>query len=131
MAKIMLADDEQRVRDMVAFKLEATGHQVVRARDGGEAISLAATEHPDLIILDVMMPILDGFEVLRRLKADPALHDIPVIILSAKGREQDVMTGLRGGAVDYIVKPFSLKELTARVEIALRKRGSEPAATED
>ena len=131
MAKIMLADDEQRVRDMVAFKLEATGHQVVSARDGGEAMSLATTEHPDLIILDVMMPILDGFEVLRRLKADPALHEIPVIILSAKGREQDVMTGLRGGAVDYIVKPFSLKELTARVEIALRKRQSEEAATDD
>jgi DNA-binding response OmpR family regulator len=127
----MLADDEQRVRDMVAFKLEATGHQVVPARDGGEAISLATTEHPDLIILDVMMPILDGFEVLRRLKADPALHDIPVIILSAKGREQDVMTGLRGGAVDYIVKPFSLKELTARVEIALRKRRTEDAAPGD
>ena len=78
-----------------------------------------------------MMPILDGFEVLRRLKADPALHDIPVIILSAKGREQDVMTGLRGGAVDYIVKPFSLKELTARVEIALRKRRTEDAAPGD
>jgi DNA-binding response OmpR family regulator len=129
MAKIMLADDEQRVRDMVAFKLESTGHQVVPARDGGEAINLARAEHPDLIILDVMMPIMDGFEVLRRLKADPALHDIPVIILSAKGREQDVMTGIRGGAVDYIVKPFSLKELTARVEIALRKsRPEEPAS---
>jgi DNA-binding response OmpR family regulator len=127
MAKIMLADDEQRVRDMVAFKLEAIGHQVVPARDGGEAMSLAVAEHPDLIILDVMMPTMDGFEVLHRLKADPALHDIPVIILSAKGREQDVMAGIRGGAVDYIVKPFSLKELTARVEIALRKRPSEEA----
>ena len=131
MAKIMLADDEQRVRDMVAFKLEATGHRVALARDGREAINLATSERPDLIILDVMMPILDGFEVLRRLKADPVLHDIPVIILSAKGREEDVMTGLRGGAVDYIVKPFSLKELTARVEIALRRRGSEDAAPDD
>jgi two-component system alkaline phosphatase synthesis response regulator PhoP len=125
MAKIMLADDEQQVRDMVAFKLKATGHQVVPARDGGEAMALAAAESPDLIILDIMMPVLDGFEVLKRLKADPALHAIPVIILSAKGREQDVLAGLRGGAVDYIVKPFSLKELTARVELALRKREPE------
>jgi DNA-binding response OmpR family regulator len=131
MAKIMLADDEQRVRDMVAFKLEATGHRVLAARDGGEAMTLASAERPDLIILDVMMPVMDGFEVLRRLKADPALHDIPVIILSAKGREQDVMTGIRGGAIDYIVKPFSLKELTARVEIALRKRQPEEPASGD
>lgn len=131
MAKIMLADDEQQIRDMVAFKLEATGHEVLLARDGGEAMTVAAAGHPDLIILDVMMPILDGFEVLRRLKAAPALREIPVIILSAKGREQDVMTGLRGGAVDYIVKPFSLKELTARVEIALRKRQSDDAARAD
>jgi DNA-binding response OmpR family regulator len=104
---------------------------VLLARDGGEAMTVAAAGHPDLIILDVMMPILDGFEVLRRLKAAPALREIPVIILSAKGREQDVMTGLRGGAVDYIVKPFSLKELTARVEIALRKRQSDDAARAD
>ena len=121
MARILLADDEQQVRDMVAFKLKATGHQVVGARDGGEALALAAAEIPELIILDVMMPVLDGFEVLRRLKADPALQAIPVIILSAKGRDQDVLMGLRDGAVDYIVKPFSLKELTARVELALRK----------
>jgi DNA-binding response OmpR family regulator len=129
MAKIMLADDEQQVRDMVAFRLRNAGHQVVAARDGGEALQLAAAERPDLIILDVMMPVLDGFEVLRRLKADPALHTIPVIIFSAKGREQDVMTGLRGGAVDFIVKPFSLKELTARVELALRKQDPEEGST--
>ncbi len=122
MAKIMLADDEQQVRDMVAFKLTSSGHHVVRACDGGEAMALAAAESPDLIILDIMMPVLDGLEVLRRLKANPTLHAIPVIILSAKGRDQDVLNGLRAGAVDYIVKPFSLKELTARVELALRKR---------
>ena len=125
MGKIMLADDEQHVRDMIAFRLRSAGHQVVAARDGGEALQLATAEKPDLIILDVMMPVLDGFEVLRRLKADPALQAIPVIILSAKGREQDVMAGIRGGAIDYVVKPFSLKELTARVELALRKHETE------
>ena len=131
MAKIVLADDEQQVRDMVAFKLKASGHRVLPARDGGEAMALVAAESPDLIILDIMMPVLDGFEVLHRLKADPALQAIPVIILSAKGREQDVLAGLRGGAVDYIVKPFSLKELTGRVELALRKREPDPDTVAD
>ena len=118
----MLADDEPLVGDMVAFKLGAHGHQFVRARDGGEALALAVEARPDLIILDIMMPGLDGFEVLRRLKADPALRAIPVILLSARARRQDLVTGLRRGALDYVVKPFSLKELATRVEGALRQR---------
>ena len=126
MAKILLAEDEKQIGDMVAFKLTNTGHQVVRARDGEEALALVAAERPDLVLLDVMMPGLNGFEVLRRLRADPALAAIPVIMLTAKGRERDVLTGLSGGAVDYIVKPFSLKELAARIEAALR-RGSAPS----
>ncbi len=121
MAKILVAEDEKQIGDMVAFKLTNTGHQVVRARDGEEALRLAGAERPDLVLLDVMMPALNGFEVLRRLKADPELQAIPVIMLTAKGRERDVLTGLSGGAVDYIVKPFSLKELAARIEAALRK----------
>jgi len=121
MAKILLAEDEPQIGDMVVFKLTNSGHQVVRAQDGEEALRHAAAEHPDLIVLDVMMPVLDGFEVLRRLKADPALVDVPVIMLTAKGQERDVLTGLSTGATDYIVKPFSLKELSARIEAALRK----------
>ena len=121
MAKILLAEDEKQIGDMVAFKLTNSGHQVVRARDGEEALTLAAAERPDLIILDVMMPVLRGIEVLRRLKADPDLQSTPVIMLTAKGRERDVLAGLAAGAADYIVKPFSLKELTARIEGALRK----------
>jgi DNA-binding response OmpR family regulator len=121
MAKILLAEDERQIGDMVAFKLTNSGHHVVRARDGGEALTLAAAERPDLVLLDVMMPVLNGFEVLRRLKADPALAAVPVIMLTAKGRERDVLAGLEAGAVDYIVKPFSLKELAARIETALRK----------
>jgi DNA-binding response OmpR family regulator len=126
MAKILLAEDEKQIADMISFKLTNGGHQIVRAQDGEQAIVLAGREIPDLILLDAMMPGLSGFEVLRRLKADKALRVIPVIMVTAKGHERDVLSGLRGGAVDYIVKPFSLKELSARVELALRR---EPPAT--
>jgi DNA-binding response OmpR family regulator len=126
MAKILLAEDEKQIADMIAFKLSNGGHQVVRAPDGEEALKLAGRELPDLILLDAMMPGLGGFEVLRRLKGDASLRSIPVIMVTAKGHERDVLSGLRGGAVDYIVKPFSLKELSVRVELALRR---DPPAT--
>jgi DNA-binding response OmpR family regulator len=126
MAKILVAEDDKQIGDMIAFKLTNGGHQVVRAEDGEQAATLAASELPDLILLDAMMPGLSGFEVLRRLKSDPALRAVPVIMVTAKGHERDVLSGLRGGAVDYVVKPFSLKELAARVDLALRK---EPPAT--
>lgn len=126
MARILLAEDDKQIADMIGFKLSNSGHQIVRAQDGEQAVKLAGQEKPDLILLDAMMPGLSGFEVLRRLKSDSALRSIPVIMVTAKGHERDVLTGLRGGAVDYIVKPFSLKELSARVELALRR---EPPAT--
>ncbi len=126
MAKILVAEDEKQIADMISFKLANGGHRVVHAVDGEQAITLAARELPELILLDVMMPGLNGFEVLRRLKADSTLRSVPVIMVTAKGHERDVLSGLRGGAVDYIVKPFSLKELSARVELALRR---EPPAT--
>jgi DNA-binding response OmpR family regulator len=121
MARILVAEDEKQIADMIAFKLTNSGHQVHRAQDGEQALQLAESEPPDLIMLDAMMPVLSGFEVLRRLKANAALRSIPVIMVTAKGNERDVLSGLRGGAVDYIVKPFSLKELAARVELALAK----------
>jgi len=117
MARILMAEDEKQIADMIAFKLTNSGHQVIRAQDGEQALQ----DPPDLIMLDAMMPGLSGFEVLRRLKADPALRSVPVIMVTAKGHERDVLSGLRGGAADYIVKPFSLKELAARVELALSK----------
>jgi DNA-binding response OmpR family regulator len=125
MAKILLAEDEQHIAEMIIFKLTNGGHQVIRAHDGEEAVLLAGQETPDLILLDVMMPALTGFEVLRRLKADPARRAIPVIMVTAKGQERDVVRGLQDGATDYIVKPFSLKELAARVELVLQ-RGPTP-----
>jgi len=121
MAKILVAEDEKQIADMIAFKLTNSGHEVIRAQDGEQAMKLARSDSPDLIMLDAMMPGLGGFEVLRRLKADATLRSVPVIMVTAKGHERDVLSGLRGGAVDYVVKPFSLKELAARVELALGK----------
>ena len=126
MAKILVAEDEKQIADMIAFKLTNSGHEVIRAQDGEQAMELAKRDVPDLIMLDAMMPGIGGFEVLRRLKADSALRSVPVIMVTAKGHERDVLSGLRGGAVDYVVKPFSLKELAARVELAL---GKEPPPT--
>jgi two-component system, OmpR family, phosphate regulon response regulator PhoB len=123
MARILLAEDEKQIADMIAFKLTNSGHQVIRAADGEQALQLALSDPPDLIMLDAMMPVLSGFEVLRRLKADAVVRAIPVIMVTAKGHERDVLSGLKGGAVDYVVKPFSLKELAARVELALSKEG--------
>jgi two-component system, OmpR family, response regulator MtrA len=122
MARILLAEDEQQIGDMVAFKLTNSGHQVVRVVDSEAALAAAERDRPDVIILDVMMPLVDGFAVLGRLKANPDLRTIPVIMLTARGQERDVLSGLQAGAADYIVKPFSLKELLARVEVALRRR---------
>jgi len=125
MAKILVAEDETHIADMISFKLSNGGHRVIRAHDGEEAMTLAAIELPELILLDAMMPGLSGFEVLRRLKADAVLRGVPVIMVTAKGQERDVLNGLREGATDYIVKPFSLKELAARVELVLQ-RGPTP-----
>lgn len=121
MARILLAEDEAQIGEMVTFKLSNAGHEVLRVWDGEAALAAASRDRPDVIILDVMMPVLDGFSVLGRLKADPALRSIPVIMLTARGQELDVLSGLQGGAADYIVKPFSLKELLARVNVALRR----------
>ncbi len=121
MARILVAEDEPQIGDMVAFKLVNSGHAVVRVADGEAALAAAARERPDVIILDVMMPFLDGFAVLARLKADPHLRTIPVIMLTARGQERDILAGLQGGAADYVVKPFSLKELLARVDVALHR----------
>jgi two-component system alkaline phosphatase synthesis response regulator PhoP len=129
MAKILVAEDEKQIADMIAFKLTNSGHEVIRAQDGEQAMELAKRDMPDLIMLDAMMPGIGGFEVLRRLKADPALRSVPVIMVTAKGHERDVLSGLRGGAVDYVVKPFSLKELAARVELALGKEQEQPPTT--
>jgi DNA-binding response OmpR family regulator len=119
--KILIADDSTTVRRLVSARLAADGHTVVEAEDGEEALVLAAAEHPDLIVLDKMMPKLDGFEVLRRLRESPETGDVPVIMLTDRGGEDDVLAALGLGVEDYMPKPFSPLELSARVKRALQR----------
>ncbi|MDO8847031.1 MAG: response regulator [Coriobacteriia bacterium] len=115
MTRILIADDEPHIRKLVSFTLANRGYEVLQATDGGEAYDLACAETPDLILLDVMMPVMTGYEVLNKLKADPATEHIPVIMLSAKSQRTEVEEGLAGGACEYICKPFTPKDLCQRV----------------
>ncbi|MFN2149146.1 MAG: response regulator transcription factor [Anaerolineales bacterium] len=119
MTKILIAEDERDIRELVTFTLEHNGYAVVSSADGHTALELAARESPDLALLDVRMPRLDGYEVCRRIKADPELKHIPVVFLSAKGQEAEVQAGLEAGAQAYIIKPFSMKELITQIEQVL------------
>jgi DNA-binding response OmpR family regulator len=121
MAKILIADDDRLIGSMVSFRLTNSGHTVVQAYNGEEASKMASADPPDVMLLDIMMPVMDGLHVLQHLKADPVLHRIPVIMLTALGHEKDVVGCLKAGAADFIVKPFNLNELVARVEAVLRK----------
>ena len=115
MARILIADDDPLLRALLQHKLAAEGHQIVAAEHGGEVLDMIRDHAPDLIVLDAMMPVMDGFEVLRRLKAGVGMRDIPVIMLTALKREQDVVGGLRLGAADYLAKPFIPDELVQRI----------------
>ena len=113
-----MADDEAGIREVVGRYLDAEGYDVAFACDGAEALSLARAHEPDLVVLDVMMPGIDGIEVLRRLRAE---SDVYVIMLTAKADEVDKIVGLSVGADDYLVKPFSPRELVARIKAVLRR----------
>ncbi len=119
--KILVVDDEKDIVEMVSFNLKRNGYDVISAYNGLDAIALAEKELPDLILLDVMMPGIDGTEVTRRLKADQQLARIPIIMLTAKTEETDVVVGLRLGADDYVTKPFSVKILVERMNTVLRR----------
>ncbi len=119
MAKILIADDERDIRDLVAFTLKIAGHDVIVTTNGEEAYETAIQTIPDLILLDVRMPRMTGYEACERIKANPDTQNIPVVFLSAKGQENEVMTGLAVGAREYILKPFSLDQLTAKVNSIL------------
>ena len=118
--KILVAEDDAVTRQLLEFKLKQLGCTVVSARDGEEAMKLAQEEKPGLIILDCLMPVIDGFEVLRRLKESPELRKIPVLMLTVKAKDNDIVTCLELGAEDYMTKPFSPAELMARVRKILR-----------
>jgi len=119
MTKILVAEDERDIRDLVKFTLEHRGYTVVSSADGLSALELAASERPDLVLLDVRMPRMDGYEVCRQIKANPALKHIPVVFLSAKGQEAEVQAGIEAGAQAYIVKPFSMDRLISQIEQTL------------
>lgn len=121
MAKILIAEDERDIRDLVAFTLRFSGHEVVSVANGEEAIEATRREMPDLILMDVRMPRMTGYEACEKLKADPQLARIPVVFLSAKGQESEIRTGIAAGAVDYLLKPFAPAELSERVEELLKK----------
>jgi len=117
--RILIVDDEPHIRRILTFLLEQQGYQALTARDGAEALEMARSEMPDLVLLDLMMPRMDGFEVCDRLRADFATAQIPVIMVTAKGEVTDKVRGLQGGANDYLTKPYDNKELIARVQNVL------------
>ena len=114
--KILVVDDEVYILHILEFSLGAEGFEVISANNGELAVEKAKQERPNLIILDIMMPVLDGYETCRRLKRDVETKDIPVVLLTAKGRDVDKRLGFEVGAVDYVVKPFSPSRLIERIE---------------
>jgi DNA-binding response OmpR family regulator len=119
--KILIADDEKAVRELVRFAFERRGFDVVEAADGMETLNIARQELPDLVLLDAMMPGLSGYDVCRQLKELEATKETPIVFLSAKGQAYEVAEGLEAGAVAYVIKPFSPKELVTQVEEVLRR----------
>jgi two-component system phosphate regulon response regulator PhoB len=119
--RILVVEDEQSIRDMLAFNLGRAGFAVDRAADGREARAAIADGFPDVVLMDWMLPDVSGLELTRQLKRDPDTREIPIIMVTARAEEDDRVTGLDGGADDYIVKPFSPRELLARIRAALRR----------
>jgi DNA-binding response OmpR family regulator len=126
---VLVADDEEDIRALVAFRLERAGYDVITAADGEEALTLATTRLPDLIVLDMMMPKANGLEVTRSLRGYEATKEIPVILLTARAQEADVASGFEAGVDDYVKKPFSPKDLQLRVQALLERRPASTALT--
>jgi len=124
---ILLVDDEDSIQTLLTFPLERDGYRVVQARDGEEALRRFADENVDLVVLDVMLPRLDGLEVCKRLRSQ---SNVPIIMLTARGEELDKVLGLELGADDYITKPFSIREFRSRVRALLRRAATPRAAAE-
>lgn len=112
---VLVCDDDPLLLDLLDYRLSGKGYRVARAGDGEEALSRIAQERPDAIVLDAMMPVIDGYGVLRRLRSDETLRRIPVIMLTARQQERDIVGALELGADDYVVKPFIPEELIARL----------------
>lgn len=125
---VLVADDEEDIRALVAFRLQRAGYDVITAADGKEALLLATTRLPDLVVLDMMMPKATGLEVTRSLRGHDTTKDIPVILLTARAQEADVASGFEAGVDDYVKKPFSPKDLQLRVQALLERPPAASAA---
>ena len=125
MSKVLIVEDEANIRQLVKYNLEKESYQVIEAEDGVQGLRLAKTEKPDLVLLDLMLPQMDGLEVCRSLKGNQATAALPIIMLTAKSEEIDKVIGLDLGADDYMTKPFSPRELVARVKAVLRRSQKE------
>jgi two-component system, OmpR family, phosphate regulon response regulator PhoB len=128
-ATVLLVEDERDIADLVRYHVEKAGMRFIHAADGGTALKVARAEQPDVALLDLMLPGLDGLEVCRQLRRETATRHLPIIMLTARGEEVDRVVGLELGADDYVVKPFSPRELLARIRAVLRRvDGAEPPA---
>jgi DNA-binding response OmpR family regulator len=123
MAKILVAEDERDIRDLITFTLNYAGHRVVAVSNGEEAVEAALREMPDMILMDVRMPKMTGYEACQKIKANAEIQHIPIVFLSAKGQEAEIRTGLDAGATEYLLKPFAPMELTVRVNELLVQYG--------
>ncbi len=124
--RVLVVEDEEEIQELIAYNLAKEGYQVARTGSGEDALRQVRSELPNLILLDLMLPGIDGLEVCRRLKRDPATQAVLIVMLTAKGEEADVVTGLELGADDYITKPFSPRVLIARIRAALRRKAAVP-----
>jgi two-component system phosphate regulon response regulator PhoB len=124
--KILVVEDESDIRELIAYNLVKQGYRVIPSETGENGLRLVRSEAPDLIVLDLMLPGVDGLEVCRTLKRDPDTASIPLVMLTAKGEEADIVTGLEMGADDYLTKPFSPRVLIARIRAVLRRKSDEP-----
>ena len=116
MSKILVAEDEQDIRDLIEFTLKYVGHEVFSVANGEEACQVTKEIMPDLILLDVRMPVMSGYEACEKIKNDPKTKHIPIVFLSAKGQDSEIKAGLQAGAVDYLLKPFVPDDLNRRLK---------------
>lgn len=124
--KILIVDDEEHIRELIKFNLDNNGYKTICADNGLDALKMAKSENPQLILLDVMLPAMDGYDVCKEIRRDNSISSTPIIMITAKGEEFDKVLGLELGADDYITKPFSIRELIARVKAMLRRTNIKP-----
>ncbi|MDW8801106.1 response regulator transcription factor [Clostridium sp. A1-XYC3] len=124
--KILVVDDEEHIRELIKFNLEQNGYKTISADNGLDALKKAKADNPQLILLDVMLPDMDGYDVCKEIRRDNSISSTPIIMITAKGEEFDKVLGLELGADDYITKPFSIRELMARVKAILRRTSIKP-----